>query len=315
MKWKQKALLSKLISKLPESFGYNFFYWLQRRVGFFQSINVPFEMSKTVDLVTQLRNQGHGIVGKTMMEIGTGRTINTETGLWLCGAGKLLAVDLNPYLADDLIADSLEWMKTNRDEVINTLKPVAEDSGLFDTRLASLMTIASNRDALIELIGLDYRSPCDASKMDLPDHSIDIHFSTNVLEHIPFDSLEAILAEGKRLLKPDGVVIHRVDPSDHFAYSDSSITDINFLQFSEAEWDSLAGNKFNYHNRKRVTQFYDLFHQCGLNLLSREESVDRRSLEALESGFKVHEDFSGFSNEVLATTFFTVVGVYSDKQA
>ena len=48
----------------------------------------------------------------------------------------------------------------------------------------------------------------------VPDHSIDLVLSNSVLEHVI--SLDQLLASLKRVLKPEGSMIHSVDYRDHF---------------------------------------------------------------------------------------------------
>ena len=40
--------------------------------------------------------------------------------------------------------------------------------------------------------------------------------------------------------------MHFVDLSNHFQHQDQSITRINFLKFSDLEWNRIAGNEFAY---------------------------------------------------------------------
>ena len=65
-----------------------------------------------------------------------------------------------------------------------------------------------------------------------------------MFEHIPSPVLKAILNEANRVLAPNGVALHHIDPSDHFSHDDAAISPINFLRFSEAQWERLTGNQF-----------------------------------------------------------------------
>ena len=70
---------------------------------------------------------------------------------------------------------------------------------------------------------------------------MDYHISTTVFEHIPRADIARILKEAKRILKKGGVAIHFIDLSDHFQHQDKSITRINFLRYSDEEWDKIGG--------------------------------------------------------------------------
>jgi len=152
-----------------------------------------------------------------------------------------------------------------------------------------------------------YQAPGDAAHLDLPAGSTDYHVSFTVLEHIPPGVLQSILLEGKRVLKRDGLFIHTVDLSDHFAHSDGSISAINFLQFSEKEWMRYAGNRYMYHNRLRVDDYVDLFEAAGLQVLCIGSSTDARALKELGSGFVLDRRFAAKSAEKNATVHMQVV--------
>jgi ubiquinone/menaquinone biosynthesis C-methylase UbiE len=78
----------------------------------------------------------------------------------------------------------------------------------------------------------------------LPDACVDYHISNNVFEHILKADITRILKEIIRILKKDGIAIHFIDLIDHFQHQGSGITKINFLRYSEKEWDKIAGNQF-----------------------------------------------------------------------
>lgn len=72
------------------------------------------------------------------------------------------------------------------------------------------------------------------------EHYFDAHVSLAVLEHIPRDVLSDIFVEAKRLVRPKGVIIHKIDYADHFSYSDKRISAINFFKFNEHDFSLLA---------------------------------------------------------------------------
>ncbi|MGH7992727.1 MAG: methyltransferase domain-containing protein, partial [Limisphaerales bacterium] len=131
----------------------------------------------------------------------------------------------------------------------------------------------------------------DASRLPLEAGSFDCHISFTVLEHIPAANLKRIFQEGRRLLKPDGLFIHCIDFSDHFAHSDEAVSSVNFLQFSESEWDRLAGNRYMFHNRLRIDEFNDLLRELNLEILALDARVDDAAVEILRNGFPLDERF------------------------
>lgn len=312
MSWKTKAKIQNLIAHLPERAGYSTYYWIQRHFGALKNgVDVAFEVRKSMLIVKEINDQDLSIHDKKVLEIGAGRTLNTEIGLWLCGCGEIIAVDLNPYLATDLVADSINWLKNNPDTVREILQPVSDDTELFNERLDMLFQIPDGLDALSGLINLTYMAPADARKLDIDSAAIDFHISTNVFEHVPGEDIRLIMEEARRVLKPDGLLVHRIDLSDHFAHADGSLSSLNFLQFSKHEWDRLAGNKFAYHNRLRASDFKKLLSECGIQFCNWQEDVDEAALRLLSADFPLHQDYLDYSHSDLATHFVTCTGTFT----
>ena len=97
--------------------------------------------------------------------------------------------------------------------------------------------------------------------------------------------------------------IHRIDYSDHFSHSDQSISPINFLQYSDDEWERYAGNRYMYMNRLRHDDFISLFESAGHRIVEAQPNIDQCLQELLRNGnLHLHERFSSKPEEVLAIT-------------
>jgi ubiquinone/menaquinone biosynthesis C-methylase UbiE len=80
----------------------------------------------------------------------------------------------------------------------------------IDARLREIDRIKDVK-GLFQTTGIHYIAPGDASQTNLPEKSIDVHFSVTVLEHVEPNALNGILREARRMLKPNGVAIHMID--------------------------------------------------------------------------------------------------------
>jgi hypothetical protein len=240
-------------------------------------------------------------VGATFLEVGTGRRINTPLAFWLLGAERVITVDLNPYLKEELVKNDLDYIQKNKIEIQNLF-----EGRIFNDRLNSLLNFIRSEYNLVDLlkfINVEYVSPGDASQLPLSSQSIDFHTSYTVFEHIPPEILKGIMVEGDRILKDDGLFVHKIDYSDHFSHSDKSISYINFLQFSDDDWYNIAGSKYMYMNRLRHDDFISLFQDMNYRILINEPTKNNNLLSVVEgSDFMLNEKFRHKSKDVLVTT-------------
>lgn len=96
------------------------------------------------------------------------------------------------------------------------------------------------------------------SLAQLPSASVDFCFSNAVLEHVPKGDFSKLTNELFRVLKSDGVCVHRVDLKDHLGGG------LNNLRFTEAIWEgALFRNSGFYTNRIRFGKMIALFERAG----------------------------------------------------
>ena len=302
MHWKQKANIQNALSLLPTSASYAIYYWVQRHFGNLKTINPTGRISAAIDTWTQMQEQGINPTGKVFMEIGTGRTPLVPMAYWLMGAEKTISIDLNPYLKAELIEESIQYIYKNKEDILSLFGPLIDQ-----TRLNKLLSLNEPKkfslSVFLDLCQIDYIAPGDASNTNLPEQSIDFHTSFTVLEHIPLGVLIEIFKEGNRIIKNNGLFVHRVDYSDHFSHSDKNISAINFLQYSEDEWNKFADNSYMYMNRLRHDDFIELLESVKHTTLNAQTYSDKRSQELLVNDeFLLNERFRSKPEEVLAIT-------------
>ena len=154
---------------------------------------------------------------------------------------------------------------------------------MFRKRFGLLLNSRRDIEGLLSLMNVQYVAPADAGHLNLRSQSIDYHVSHLVVEHIAYDALHPIFLEGRRLLKRAGLAIHHATLADLFSGVDPSISPVNFLRFSDEEWESIAGNRFMYHNRLRVDELRILFEQAGFRIVCQEAIIDAQSLRVLKN--------------------------------
>ena len=219
MNWKLKSKIQNVIALLPESLSYKLYYYMQRNYGGLRSVNPIQHLTAARETCKQIQEQNIDFKDKVFFEIGTGRAPIVPLAYWLMGAKKIITIDLNPYVKNELVQEHIEYIFNNQEQIIMLF-------GLFldKDRFNILLNFYKNKEfslkSFLALCNIEYIAPGDASNTNLPNQSIDFHTSYTVFEHIPLNILNAIMQEGNRIIKPDGMFVHRIDYSDHFSHSD-----------------------------------------------------------------------------------------------
>ena len=301
MYWKIKAMVLKCISILPSSLSYGVYYRIQRYFDKTWKV-IPSSRLKTgVEIWERIMGLGYDPVGKTFFEVGTGRTPIIPLTFWLMGAENIITIDLNPYLKANIIKKSLDYI-SNNEEIVKSLFGLLLDKKRFRDLIYFHKNISFSTDLFLALCHINYIAPGDAAKTSLAEESIDFHTSYTVFEHIEPTKLKLILEEGNRIIKKNGLFIHRIDYSDHFSHKDKAISYINFLQYSDSKWDRYSGNRYAYHNRLRHDDFLQIFKSIGHSIIVNEPYIDQRCIKSMENNhFALDEKFKNKTKESCCT--------------
>jgi SAM-dependent methyltransferase len=301
--------MQKVIAALPGADA--IYYRVQRSVGSLRPGRHDPRgwLDASARMARWIGESGRELSGKTVLEVGTGRTVDLPTGLWLCGAGKIMTVDLNCYLSAALTLESLRFLRARPQDAQEAFGDMARRPA-FAERFARLVAFDGGLPELLRMMNVEYVAPADATRLQASDASVDYHVSYAVLEHVPREVIRGILREARRVLRPAGMLVHVIDPSDHFSHDDASITTLNFLKFGEREWQRLAGNKFAYHNRLRAHEYLDLFTRAGVHVIRQQQNLDERALRALGDGFPLHESFRHIEPDKLAVRGVTIIASF-----
>jgi SAM-dependent methyltransferase len=314
MTWRQKAFLQNVIAELPSDLSYKLHYFLRRRFGGLRATGPTMLLKAGVTMVDMLRDQGRSVESSAVLEIGTGCQINLAIAFWLCGASKVTTIDLNPYLSEDLVARDVAYIREHQEEIHAIFGEYVRNP-LFRDRLDRLISHRGGVDDLLAMTNIHYLAPADARSLALEADSIDYYVSNAVLQHIPVAILNGIVREARRLLKPDGLFVHWIDMGDHFAHIDRSISPVNFLQFSEPQWNQLAGNRYMFQNRLRIDDYENILEHAGAEILKLTPSVNKEAEKVLQQGLPLDPQFAGKNAMTNATTSAWVIGRYDGKPA
>lgn len=278
MHWQAKARTFRVLSNIP--FGETMHYAMQRYV----TRRLPRSEKQVGSIYSSARRlselyETHGprrLRDSTCFEFGAGRDLIIPLAFSAHGAKRFITVDIERLAKLNLIRSNAAI--------------ISRVSGVNRPDLRSL-------EDLDRAWNIDYRAPADARATGLEAGSIDCAVSVETLEHIPRDDIGAILKELRRILRPDGLALMRIDYGDHFKGFDPSISSFNFLTYSEEDWAPFQ-SRFQYVNRLRHSEYLQLFRECGFDVLR--DDPDRRPLEQpiME---RLAPGFRGFSAEDLFT--------------
>lgn len=290
----------KAFDLLPQILADPIYYFLQRKFGGLRNFNHNISVSAGVECMRRFHAVSNNITDFNVLEVGTGRIVNSAVIFYLCGAGRVITIDLHRLRDRKMVSEGFEWIIQNHENF-------SKEEFINQDRLKDLIEFSKTDwtlETLDEFLNITYLAPADASALDLPDNLIDCHFSTTVLEHIEPSILEKIVIEASRVIKKEGYFIHRVDLTDHFRYNDDNLNKFNFYKFSDDEWRAISNNRYAYTNRMRVCEFESLFWNCGATSVLIEPDMEEQTLTDFIDSEEIHEKFKKFDKKSLLTPGF-----------
>jgi ubiquinone/menaquinone biosynthesis C-methylase UbiE len=296
-KWKQKALVQKIISFLPLSHRINYFFQKYVTRGVRLSDDYFYDrLGHATEHLKGFRQYSHDAVPKCSLELGTGWYPVVPVSFFLAGVDNIYSVDISFLTSKERLKTTLQKFAVcyHSGELGKYIRVVPER---FDTMINILDSI--NRFSLHEVLkklNISYLIE-DARKLSLPDNSVDLVNSNNTFEHISHDALIAILKELKRVAKKQGgVMSHFIDMSDHFAHLDKTITIYNFLQFSDRQWKWI-NNSITSQNRNRIYDYRQIYFDLMIPISN--ETFRKGNPDELKS-ISLSEKFSNKQLEEIA---------------
>ncbi|MBX3465733.1 MAG: hypothetical protein KF878_02405 [Planctomycetes bacterium] len=184
--------------------------------------------------------------GRVCLELGAGRVL-THALVWhLLGARAVIATDLEPqaHLPALRAAVASATLSIARD----VLSPF-EDHEVLRERLLRLERLVSGRlvPETLRDLGVEYVAPLDLARRRLG-RPVDLVASNSVLEHVPADDVEPLLANVATDLAPGGVMLHAIHLEDHL---DPARAPFRFL----AERPFPPGEQGQRGNRLRASEW------------------------------------------------------------
>lgn len=124
---------------------------------------------------------------------------------------------------------------------------------------------AKNLYDLKKNFNLEYLAPMTLKTIAEKKLYFDASISSTTLEHLPEEELKESFTLLKKVIRKDGIISAAIDYSDHYSHTDKNISSLNYLQFSDDEW-----NKYNtpmlFQNRLRHQDYREIFKLMGFRI-------------------------------------------------
>jgi hypothetical protein len=309
-KWILKAFAQQIIGRLPKSYLWNRIFQKYITHGYYSNYK-SFE-GKLYCCQRHLDNYYKYSPAPNpdfaALQLGTGWWPIVPIGLYICGVNNIWAYDIAPLLKKDNLRRTLElyleyWENGQLGMFLKSVKP---------ERIASLEGLYNRIDDepiadLLKSINI-YLQTYDGRNIYLPDHSIDLFFSTVVLEHIGASGLEILFKEFKRIAADNAVMSHYIGLKDQYSSFDQSITPYNFLKFTDRKW-RLFNNPLIPQSRLHINGYREINKNTGWKII--DEKNELGSLVDLNK-INLAPEFKKYSADDLLVLFSWMVSVVTD---
>jgi SAM-dependent methyltransferase len=303
MNWRIKGLVQKSLSIIPGGTVIN--DALQVSLGGLRDFASNVDDKVVNDwavLVSHTREIGHSVAGQEYVEVGTGWFPTLPVCYSLAGVRSCKTFDIVRHLDEKLTFRMLGCLHKHLELISDASGRSMADVVSDHEKLLQCRSVPQ----LLDAARIEYIAPGDAAHSGLPDCSVDVMYSNSVLEHVPEEMISKIMAESRRILRPGGLSIHSANCGDHYAYFDSNISFINYLQYSEQNW-KLWNNSLLYQNRLRPQDFAEIVEQAGLKVILYKYKPKPQLLQRL-TNMAIAPEFQKYPPEQLASTSVDIVG-------
>ncbi|MDO7844592.1 methyltransferase domain-containing protein [Sphingomonas immobilis] len=265
--------------------GQKVYYLFQRYV----TKSYPRPLSPTIESAEVQISHAQTIVATrsdvgtlTLLEFGAGWDLYANMVYYCYGLNHQIAIDVRRWARAETINAVIAHLQ--KDPPPGCIR--VPEAPVSDTTL----------DADLErLYGIRYLAPFDGRATGLTAGSVDVVTTTSVFEHVPEPICDAIFAECRRVIAPDGMMRHTIDYSDHYAHADPSITSYNYVRFGRRTW-TLLNPGIHYQNRLRTPDFIRLFEKNSFRIVACDEwTGDAQEFDRVS----VHQDFAHYGSDTL----------------
>ena len=245
--WKKKAAAFRVFDAVPG--GDTLYYLTQRHITRTIPRNLAEADGWQIEHARSFRRFFTGDPDRArLFEFGAGWDLHSNLVQWCFGLNYQTVVDIKRLAKPELVNHTIEHLRRN---------PPRGATRLPETAISHPL-----EESLSRAYGIEYVAPSDARRTSLLDGSVHLICTTSVLEHIPVETLRQIMRECRRIAGSGAIMSHVIDYTDHYAHSDPSIDEYNFLRYSDEEW-ARFNPAIHYQNRLRHAEYGEIFREAG----------------------------------------------------
>lgn len=198
-----------------------------------------------------LREIGFSLHGKRALEIASGTHPVLPLMFRLAGCDHVTMLDGERRMLRRNVLATVALLRERKLSILRDL-PCSEEH--FEKVLG--VDLEGGLDDVLTSLGLAYRMSQSGWKKIKP---VDLVLSHSALEHIEPGMLLRFFMESRNHLRPDAVMSHYVDHTDHRARPGGRLSQIDFLRYSDKVWRLLCVHPQDYTNRLRHSDYVVLF--------------------------------------------------------
>jgi hypothetical protein len=233
--WKLKSLLYKIFSQLKLN---KTFYFIQKYVTKRSNVNIK----PSVRLWKLHSENIKEYQIKTVLEIGAGKSLeqNIFFSYFFNNSLEQTVIDIKKMIDFDLVNEASKQIS----ELLNVQK----------------LKSVSSYDDLFNFYNIKYIAPYKTQNLIEEKKVFDLCVSTTTLEHFSIKDLRTLFKDLSIVLKKGGYISAVIDYSDHYSHTDRNISELNFLKYSEKQWQNY-NNTYLYQNRLRHDDYVKLLNE------------------------------------------------------
>lgn len=300
MRWWMKAAIAGTCAHLPG--GVRVYDRIRRRFGELATFEDADGFRNAVWFLEVIRRHCGPVQNLSAIEFGTGWVPAVPFGCALAGI-DILTVDVARLVEPGIFDRFLN-------EAGRHLPELADAAGVEEQLMAERLKTASQTAGFsqaMQSLGCGWQAPVDTTRLaGIPDHHADLTISNLVLQCIPKQIVPEVIAEIYRVTRPGGVSIHRMTMFDEYSTGDPERNDLDYLRFSESQWNRWFSHRIKHLNRLRYSQFLNLLRAPGFEIVDCTRDIDHDSIPHLQQ-HEIAREFDNLSLDDIATTSMQIV--------